>query len=281
MEQFHPPLPFHPCISEAAHHTVPRLHLPVAPQCNLSCAFCTREIGAHTLDLPGPGKAEHILTPPAALEKARAFVDAWGPGAVIGIAGPGDPLANPETIDTLERVRDAFPGLTLCLCTNGLALPRWLPDLVRLRIGHLSVTVNGVDPEIVSEIQPWIRVNDEVIHGADGARLLIETQMRGIQAAAEAGIFVKINTVVVPGVNDLHMPDIAKTVKRKGAGILNPMPLIPGGKLAHVPRPGPGFMRHIHDLCTPFIPTFRSCRQCRADAAGIPGKENILCQNTA
>ena len=43
--------------------------------------------------------------------------------SVVGIAGPGDPFANPEqTISTLKLVRSEYPGMLLCAATNGLNL---------------------------------------------------------------------------------------------------------------------------------------------------------------
>ena len=43
--------------------------------------------------------------------------------AVMGIAGPGDPFANPEeTMETLRLVRERFPKMMLCVATNGLGV---------------------------------------------------------------------------------------------------------------------------------------------------------------
>ena len=268
------PLPFHPCVDETAHETVARLHLPVAPRCNLHCIYCTRKIGAaaSTDDGIGPGRAVALLSPEEAVKKAVRFMDDWGPDSVVGIAGPGDPLANPETVETFTRIRKELPDATLCLCTNGLALPDAVEDLVRLGVGHLTVTVNGVDPAITARIQPWILEGGRRIEGEAGARILIERQLSGIERAAKAGIFVKINTVVVPGINDDHGVAIAAEVARRGAGILNPMPLIPNGGLCNTPRPSTGLMSRIHRQCSAILPTFKRCRQCRADAEGIPGK---------
>lgn len=278
------PLPFHPCVREDAHKTVARLHLPVAPRCNLKCIYCTRKIGPETRTKDpdvGPGRATAILSPSAAHKKALSFMETWGPDSVIGIAGPGDPLANPETMETFTKIRRSLPHVTLCLCTNGLALPESVEDLVRVGTDHLTVTINGISPAITSRIQPWILVDGNRIPGEAGARILIERQLTGLKKAVAAGIFVKVNTVVVPGVNDHHVIEIAQTVAKLGAGILNPMPLIPNGGLSHAARPQAASMEQIHQDCAAILPTFRHCRQCRADAEGIPGKETEPCRKTA
>lgn len=279
-----PKLPFHPCVHEGAHHKIARLHLPVAPACNLHCIYCTRSIGPEnpeTMAAGGPGKASCLLSPEAALKKTADFIATWGRESVIGIAGPGDPLANPETFITLAAIRRRFPEARLCLCTNGLALPENLDTLLRLGLEHLSITINAVDPGITAKIQPWILDGKEKIRGEEGAGILLDRQLWGLKEAVYAGMFVKINTVVVPGINDEHIPEIAARVAALGAGILNPMPLIPNGATAHMAPPSAKKMAALHETCAPLLPTFRRCRQCRADAEGIPGKENISCRKTA
>ena len=65
------------------------------------------------------------LRPEDAVRKVLAVAAEIPELSVVGIAGPGDALANPEaTFATLEGVRRAAPDLRLCLSTNGLALPR-------------------------------------------------------------------------------------------------------------------------------------------------------------
>jgi nitrogen fixation protein NifB len=256
-----------------ANNTVARLHLPVAPRCNIHCRFCSRKITPHDTATHCPGRAERLLTPVQALDKARAFREQWGQGAIIGIAGPGDPLANPETFETLALIRDNLSGASICLCTNGLLLPDTLAHLCELGMQHLSLTVNGVCPGIVEQITPWIEYRGRRIRGAAGAALLIEHQMSGIRAASQAGMFVKVNTVVVPRINDSHVAETAAAVQAAGADLFNPVPLIPGGSLGSHPRPGCEDMSRIREECRGSLPVFELCKQCRADAEGIPGRE--------
>lgn len=265
--------PFHPCMNHDAHGRVARLHLPVAPTCNIHCRFCSRKVTPHDSATRCPGLSERILTPAAALEKARDFFGRWGEDAVIGIAGPGDPLANPETIETLALVRGEFPGANICLCTNGLLLPDMLGRLIELGMQHLSLTVNGVEPCIVKRITPWVEYKGRRIRGVEGAQLLIDKQLAGIRAASGAGLFVKVNTVIVPRLNDEHAQEIARAVEAAGAHLFNPVPLIPGGSLSAHQRPGREDMDTIRQECKKTLPLFTKCKQCRADAEGIPGME--------
>lgn len=265
--------PFHPCMNHEAHGSVARIHLPVASRCNIHCRFCSRKVTPHDTATHCPGRADRILTPGQALEKARSFLLRWGKDSIIGIAGPGDPLANPETFETLALIRENLTGASICLCTNGLLLPDSLERLQGLGMRHISLTVNGVEPRIVHKITPWIEFNGQRIRGEEAAVVLIDHQLRGMHAAVQAGMFLKVNAVVVPGVNDGHMAEIATAVLAAGAHLFNPVPLIPGGSLGNHPRPGCDEMNRIRHECGNTLPVFKNCKQCRADAEGIPGME--------
>ena len=269
----HETLPFHPCMHEAAHDQIARLHLPVAPRCNIHCRFCERKISSHGTCKNSPGTTSGILSPEQALITTKNFIAKWGKDSVVGVAGPGEPLANPETLETLALIRKEYPSLHLCLCTNGLNLSDSLEAIKKLAITHLTVTINGVDPKVVAKLQPWVQKNGNITIGKEGARILIESQLAGIKAATRSGIFIKINTVVVPDINDTHVETIARTVKKLGAGLLNLMPVIPRGDLRKMDTPNQCYLKELKQKCKTIIPVFEKCKQCRADAAGIPGNE--------
>lgn len=269
-------LPFHPCMHEDAHDQVARLHLPVAPRCNIHCRFCERKISPYETHVICPGTAASILSPEMAVKKADRFFKQWGQKSIVGIAGPGESLANPETFETLRLIREQYPDARLCLCTNGLNLPDSVETLKNLKMNYLTVTVNGIQPEVVAKIQPWVRKNGCIIKGEEGARLLIENQLTGIKKAVYSGIFVKINTVIVPAINGSHIDTIAQTVKQLGVGLFNLLPLIPRGDFRNMERPCHRYMNELQKKCKNILPVFEKCRQCRADAEGIPGKEICL-----
>ena len=60
-------LPFHPCMHEDAHEQIARLHLPVAPRCNIHCCFCERKISPFENHLNRPGITAGVLSPEQAL----------------------------------------------------------------------------------------------------------------------------------------------------------------------------------------------------------------------
>ncbi len=265
--------PLHPCMNNAAHEKIARIHLPVALKCNIQCRFCSRKVSPFDEDTQCPGLASRILSPKEALHRAMVFLSEYGKQSIIGIAGPGDPLTNPETFETLELIRNASPNTALCLCTNGLLLPDTLHRLKKLHLHHLSLTVNAVCPDLARQITPWVVYRGRTIHGLRGAELLINKQLSGIAAAARAGIFVKVNAVVIPRINQQHITRIARTVKDAGAALFNPVPLIPGGSFSTHTPPVSEAMKQIRKDCEKTLPLFHTCKQCRADARGIPGQE--------
>ena len=269
-------LPFHPCMHEQAHHQIARLHLPVAMQCNTRCGYCEREISPQATSVVAPGLSAAVLSPGQALAKTREFLDRWGMRSVVGIAGPGEPLANEETLETLRLIRRAYPEISLCVCTNGLSLPDRCEELQELGVRHLTVTINGFDPSVVAQIQPIVRKGGRVSEGNSAAEVLIENQTIGLERAVEAGMVVKVNCVVIPEINGAHVISTARKVKDLGAHIFNPIPLIPRGLFRHMNKPDDRYMARLRSLCSGIMPVFHHCKQCRADAEGIPGKEKPI-----
>ncbi|GAL13621.1 nitrogenase FeMo-cofactor synthesis FeS core scaffold and assembly protein NifB [Vibrio astriarenae] len=84
--------------------------------------------------------------------------------SVVGIAGPGDALANPKvTLETLKLIREDDPSVKLCISTNGLELAQYAPQLAALGVDHLTITINTIDEKIASKIYPWIFGTTSVI----------------------------------------------------------------------------------------------------------------------
>lgn len=261
----------HPCYDKNAQHKFGRIHLPVAPDCNVQCKFCVREFDC--VNESRPGVTSKVLTPQEALEKAKDVIKEHPFIKVVGIAGPGDPLANDETFETFELIKKEFPDITLCMSTNGLVLPEKLPELVRLGVSTLTVTVNAVDPEIIEKIYSHIIYDGKVLKGIEAAKIMHRNQMDGIKAAVEAGLVLKINTVLIPTINDDHIIDIAKKMKEMGVYIMNVMPLISQAEFAHITPPTAQERAAVQKECEPYVTQMRHCRQCRADAYGLIGED--------
>ena len=257
----------HPCFG-GCKFNAGRIHLPVSPGCNISCKFCDRSIN----DVEQrPGVASKIISPDEAhtfIDKALELVPSI---KVAGIAGPGDTLATDYAFETFRKIGETHPELLKCMSTNGLLLYERADEMIELGIDTLTVTVNAVDPEIEAKLNDYIIYKGKKIEGVEGARILIENQLKGIKKVADAGITLKINTVLVPGINDEHIGEIARTVKELGALIYNIIPLIPQHKLKDIPRPTCEQIEKAREDAEKYIKVFRHCAHCRADAVGVPG----------
>ena len=263
----------HPCYNEAAHKNFARMHIPVAPRCNIQCNYCNRKYDCSNESRPGV--TSEVLTPAQALEKVRAVKSRIPELSVIGIAGPGDPLANEQTFEAIGLISAEFPELTMCVSTNGLALPENAERLYDLGVRFVTVTMNGCDPSVCSEIYDFVSGPDGRLTGEAAAGYLIANQLEGIRRCVELGMAVKVNIVMIPGINDAHIPELVRKVRDLGAYIVNILPLIPvdGTRFSDRRAPTPQERKELMDLCGLDIRMMRHCRQCRADAIGKLGED--------
>ncbi|MEN9208243.1 MAG: nitrogenase cofactor biosynthesis protein NifB [Gloeomargarita sp. GMQP_bins_120] len=268
----------HPCYSEEAHHHYARMHVAVAPACNIQCHYCNRKYDC--ANESRPGVVSEVLTPEEALRKVLVIAGKIPQLTVVGIAGPGDPLANPQqTFRTFELLAEHAPDLKLCLSTNGLNLPDYIDRIKALGIDHVTVTINAIDPEIAAQIYPWIRWQRKRIYGKEAVKILLERQKEGLEALQKADILCKVNSVMIPGINDRHLLEVNQFIREKGAFIHNIMPLISDPAHGtyfglHGQRgPTPQELKALQDQCAGNMRIMRHCRQCRADAIGLLGED--------
>jgi nitrogen fixation protein NifB len=261
----------HPCFGGHVNNAG-RIHLPVSPGCNIACRFCDRAIN----DVEErPGVTSKVISPQESVQILKRALELCPDIRVAGIAGPGDTLATDYALETFCIIGQSFPDILKCMSTNGLLLYERADEIIETGIDSLTVTVNAVDPEIEARLNDYIIYKGEKIEGVRGAELLIENQLKGIKKIADAGITVKVNSVLVPGINDEHIELIAKTVKNAGAKIYNIIPLIPQAQLKDIPAPTCVEIDNARTKAGKYIDVFRHCQHCRADAVGVPGKSEF------
>jgi nitrogen fixation protein NifB len=263
----------HPCFNEAARKTAARIHLPVAPRCNVQCNFCDRRFDC--LNESRPGVTSAVLTPQQAVYYLDRALERSPAIRVAGIAGPGDPFATPqETLETLRLVRNRYPKMLLCVASNGLEVAAHAAELAQLQVSHVTLTVNAIDPEIGARIYAWVRAGIRVLRGVEAAAVLLERQRAAIVELKKHGITVKINTIVMPGINDQHTAEVAREVAASGADIMNCIPVYPVAGtlfegLAELDR---GKLAELRQGTAEFLPQMQHCTRCRADAVGLLGE---------
>lgn len=264
----------HPCYSSDAHHKFARIHLPVAPKCNVQCNYCNRKFDC--VNESRPGVTSEVLTPELAAKKFAWVKSEIDELSVVGIAGPGDALAEwQSTKETIQKIKRDYQDIIFCLSTNGLLLPEYAKEIVKLGIGHVTVTVNAIDPEIGAKIYRHVIYKNKYYQGVEAAQILLSNQLSGIEYLTAHGILVKINIVMVKGINDAHIPEVVKKVKGMGVFLTNIMPLIPaaGSAFADFPQTSMKEVNELRNVCELDIQQMRHCQQCRADAIGRLGED--------
>ena len=264
----------HPCFNPDVKGKFGRVHLPVAPKCNIKCNFCDRKYDC--VNESRPGVTSSVLSP----EQAELYMDKVLEKepriTVAGIAGPGDPFANADkTMGTLRRIKANHPETILCLSSNGMGIGPHIPEIAELGVSHVTITICAVDPEIGAQIYSWVSDNKVIYRGVKGAELLLGRQLAAVKSLKEHGVTVKINCIVIPGVNDHHIEEVARTVKELGADLFNCMALFPNvntpfGKLE---QPSKETINTLRAKAEEYLPQMRHCQRCRADAVGLLGED--------
>ena len=155
---------------------VRKLRVSLTDQCNLRCQYCM-PVDATFMD------PQRYLSP----EEYALIVGellAYGVGEVR-LTG-GEPLLSRCFGEVLEHLTPlGIPKLSLT--TNGILLDRHFENLQKAGIRHLNISLDSLDPEVYKT----------VTYGNQLARVL-----DNIQLAQSLGFCIKINMVVMGGIND-------------------------------------------------------------------------------
>ncbi|WP_334195597.1 radical SAM protein, partial [Muricomes intestini] len=232
--------------------------------------YCVRKF-----DCPNesrPGVTSTILTPAEALERYKTVKEKLPNLTVAGIAGPGDSLAGnyPEVKKTLQLIREYDPDVTFCLSTNGLMLPFYAEELVKLGVSHVTVTMSAVDPSISGKIYKYIDYMGSRYEGEAAGAIMVSNQLSGLRILLAHGIICKVNIVTLKGINEEHIPQVVQACRDMGCYITNIMQLIPvkGSAFEELPMVSNKEIQSLRNSCNKIMRQMFHCKQCRADAVG-------------
>ncbi len=268
-----PNLAYHPCFNPDVRHQFGRIHLPVAPKCNIQCNFCNRKYDCVNESRPGVTSA--VLQPEQAINYLEEVLSRDSRITVVGIAGPGDPFANAkETLKTIRLIRARFPQINVCLASNGLNVVPYIKELAELKVSHFTITMNAIDPEIGAKIYAWARYGKSIYRGLAAAELLRDQQLEAIRQLKENGFLVKVNSILIPGVNEGEIESIAEKVGALGADYFNCIPVLPtaGTPFENTPAPSETMVSELRERLKQYLPQMTHCTRCRADAVGLLGE---------
>lgn len=143
--------------------------MPVAPKCNIQCNYCNRKFDC--CNESRPGVTSTILSPLQSAHYLKALTEKIPNLTVVGIAGPGDPFANPaETISTMKIAKQEFPDMIFCLSTNGLNLAPYIDEIAEIGVSHVTITINSLNPETLAKIYRWVNFEGTIYRGIEGGK---------------------------------------------------------------------------------------------------------------
>ncbi|MDH4213706.1 MAG: radical SAM protein [Candidatus Thorarchaeota archaeon] len=269
------PFAHHPCFSSTRENLWTRIHLPVAAQCNVKCVFCDQDSGTscHTSK---PGYSSRLMTPDEAIERVVIESTVEPRLRIVAISGPGEPLANDATFSTIRGVLNIFPEARFCISTNGTLLTQSLEKLYDLNISTISVSMSTQSYDIAAQLYEWANIDGHVLRGIKMGKEIVKRQISGIQSATDAGICVKVNTILIPGVNDGDMESLSRCISNAGAQLQNIVPLVSHGEVINLRPPSATELTLARADASKNIDQFTHCKQCRSDVVGIPGEDRVL-----
>jgi GTP 3',8-cyclase len=170
------------------------LRVSLTDRCNLRCTYC---MPAEGLDwLP---RAE-LLTDDEIIRLVRISVTRLGV-TEIRLTG-GEPLLRPGLPGLVARVAALRPRPEISLTTNGIGLARLAQPLRAAGLDRLNVSLDTLSPEVFKRLARRDRLADV---------------LAGLAAAATAGLApVKVNTVLMRGVNDHEAPGLLAFCLERG-----------------------------------------------------------------
>jgi cyclic pyranopterin phosphate synthase len=171
------------------------LRISITDRCNFRCSYCMPEEGMKWLD------RGELLTYEEQTRVARICVERYGFNAVR-ITG-GEPTVRAHLSRLFELLSPL--GVDLAMTTNGVRLPELAHDLAAAGLNRVNISLDSLRPETFVALTK----RDE-----------LDRVIAGVDAACDAGLSpVKINAVVMRGVNDDEVVDLAAFGRAKGVGV--------------------------------------------------------------
>jgi GTP 3',8-cyclase len=196
-------------ISDSFQRAINYLRISVTDRCNLRCVYCMPEEGIGLMSHLDILSYEEIFT----LVKAAAELGI----DKVRLTG-GEPLVRAGVSDLVRMIAGIDTIKDIALTTNGVLLGKYAVELKEAGLDRVNISLDSLKPERFQQIT---RCGN------------LETTLNGIKAAEEAGLTpVKINMVVMAGVNEDEIPDFARKTVTDGWNVrfIEQMPVSAPGK---------------------------------------------------
>ena len=199
---------------DAFNRRISYLRLSVTDRCDLRCTYCMPE---QMQFLP----RKDVLSLEELHKLALAFIDRGI--TKIRLTG-GEPLVRRDVIELVHAIgRKLGAGLEeLTLTTNGTQLESFADDLAAAGVKRINVSLDTMDGALFEKLSRRDR---------------LANVLRGIAAARQAGLKVKLNTVALKGLNEGEIPYLVEWAHANGHEItlIEVMPLgeVEGERIDH------------------------------------------------
>lgn len=184
------------------------LRISLTDFCNLRCSYCMPEEGVEFMSRDSAMTAEEIV------RFVRISVEKFGVDQVRFTGG--EPLTRKDVTEIIAGVAALEPRPNIALTTNAIGLDKRAAKLRDAGLDRINVSLDTVDPETFAMIT---------------RRPFLNRVLEGIQGAQDAGLDpVKVNAVLLPGVNDHQAPDLLRWCLENGLKLrfIEQMPLDAG-----------------------------------------------------
>jgi len=199
------------------------IQLYISPYCNVKCFFCR---GSQHPVLSDNIQYPNIQNLEEALNEIESFIHTNKQLHTIFISGPGEPLASNHALDIIEKIHELYPSIPIRLHTNGLLLEENVENLLSIGVTEVLVSINSFNPASLMILNKGITFNGRFYFGQAGAEKLISNQMIGISKAVKMGLRVTVETLLIPGVNDVEISKIADISSRIGVSMIQISPFV-------------------------------------------------------
>ena len=172
------------------------LRVSLTDLCNLRCTYCMPASGMTFLP------KDAVLTAAEVVRLVRVAVDVLGVRE-LRLTG-GEPLLRQDLAHIVASIRDNHPNLPIAMTTNAIGLEKHLPALHKAGLNRINVSLDTVDPATFAQLSRRTKFS-EVMAGLNAA-----LRLRDQTAGGSAPFGVKINSVLMRGVNDHQAVDLAQ-----------------------------------------------------------------------
>ncbi len=169
------------------------LRVSLTERCNLRCTYCMPAAGL-------PFAPDDALMTAAEIERlVRLGTSRFGVRKVRFTGG--EPMLRHDLVDVIARCAALPDAPELSLTTNAIGLAHRASALSAAGLRRVNVSLDTVDPDVFTTVT---------------RRPFLDKVIAGLEAAHDAGLAIKVNAVLLRGVNDHLAPDLMRWCLERG-----------------------------------------------------------------